>query len=120
MTDTPPNTDVGSLAAATAAAVTGPQTPDNVSVKQPAKQVLAAVFAALALVLIGVAAVIGVLAYGPWWKDSEIVALARIKGLSWIAWLLCADVVLLVGAIAIPGGLGRVEASAGNNKISLN
>lgn len=111
--------DPAALAASTAAAVTGTNTPDNVKVSQPARQVLGAVFVALAMVLLGVAAVIGVLAYGPWWADTELVSLARIKGLSWIGWLLCGDVVLLVGAVALPGGIGKVSASAGTSKIDI-
>jgi hypothetical protein len=107
------------IAQAVSAAVTGPGTPDGVTIKRAAAPVLWAVFGALGLVLLGVAVVIAVLAYGPWWHDSEPVALARIAGLKWIGWLLCGDVVLLVAAIALPGGIGKIEASAGANSVKI-
>lgn len=105
--------DIATTAAKVADAVTGPNTPANVTVKRPSRPAVWAVFAALVLITLGIAAVILVLSYGPWWRDSDAVALARINGLSWIGWLLCADVVLLVFAIVSPW-VGRVEASAGD------
>lgn len=105
--------DIATTAAKMADAVTGPGTPANVTVKRPSRPAIWAVFLCLLLVTTAIAAVILVLSYGPWWRDSDAVALARIKGLSWIGWLLCGDVVLLVFAIVSPW-VGRVEASAGD------
>jgi hypothetical protein len=62
--------------------------------------------------------VTGVLAYGPWWPNTEAVALARINGLKWIGWLLCGDVVLLVFAVVSPW-VGRVEAHAGDKGLTM-
>jgi hypothetical protein len=107
------------IAQGLSAAITGPGTPAGITVKRASAPVLWAVFGALGLVLLGVAVVIEVLAYGPWWHDSEPVALARIGGLKWIGWLLCGDVVLLVAAIALPGGIGKIEASAGANSVKI-
>jgi len=110
--------DTAKIAASVSAAVTGEGTPDSVTVKRPAKEVLQAIFITLLIVNAGIVGVIGVLAYGPLWIPTEAVALARINGLKWIGWLLCGDMAMLVFAIASPL-VGRVEAAAGTNHVTL-
>lgn len=109
---------VSSIAAGITGSITGAGTPDHVAVKRPAKGVIWSLFATLAIIAIGVAVIINLLAYPKIWMPTEPINLARIKGLAWIGWLLCGDIVLLVFAICTPW-VGQVSASAGNNKIEL-
>lgn len=123
MTDLPPKTDTetASLAAATAAAVTGPQTPDNVKVSRPAHSAVWSLFAGMAVICIFGLAIIVVLTWPriAGWSASEAIDKERIHFLGWMGLIAVGTLPLFAFAIASPW-VGRVEASAGNNHVILD
>lgn len=123
MTDTSPAakapTDAAALASATAAAVSGPQSPDNVKVSQPVHSAVWSLFAGLILVCSFAMAVITVLTFPGLAGWDATTQLARIKYLGIMGLIAVGTIPLFAFAIASPW-VGRVEASAGNNRVVLD
>ena len=107
--------DVASTAAGVAAAVSGAGTPANVKVSRPASGAVWSLFLGLALVAI-IALLIGAaLTFAPWPPET---AARRVWFLGWALLIAVTCILLIVFAIASPW-VGRVEASAGANHLSL-
>lgn len=107
-------TDISTDAATIAAAVTGPDTPSNVKTSRPTKEAVWTLFAGM-----GVASVIGifVIVILTWFTPSGTDHLTiHYRGIMGIL----AQVCIPVGMIALASSrLGRVEASAGENHLSI-
>lgn len=130
MTDTPPAAPVADVNSASATAATlasavgnaasGPSSPDSVKVSQPIHSAIWSLFAGLAMVCTFGIIIIGVLSdpfnWMQWLPNTQ---LARIKWLGWMGMVAIGTVPLFAFAIASPW-VGRVEASAGTNKIVLD
>jgi H+/Cl- antiporter ClcA len=106
-------TDIASTVAATAAAVTGSETPDAVKVTRPTRQSESTLFAALGALCAFAAILIAILAFLHW---PERTAAQRIWFLGWMGLLSVGGILLIVVAIASPW-LGRVEAQAGAGRL---
>lgn len=108
-------TDIAQDAVNVAAAVTGADTPANVKTSRPTKEAVWTIFAAM-----GVASAIGVFVivilawFHPKGTEAQAVMFLGIMGV-------LAQICIPVGMIALASSrLGRVEASAGNNHITLS
>ena len=104
-----PTTAAGQTAQEVSRALDGPTS--AVTVNRPPREVVRTLMVAMAAVLLMEAVIIGLIAWPSLWWLSELTALRRINALAVVAWLLCADIVLIVVAFATPI-IGRVQATA--------
>lgn len=107
--------DVASTAAGIAAAVTGDDTPANVRVSRPVDGAVWSLFAGLIFVAVVALLIGGALTFAPW---PEVTAARRVWFLGWALLIAVICIPLIVFALASPW-VGRVEASAGGNHVSL-
>lgn len=107
--------DTVSDAAAIASAVTGPNTPDNVSVSRPVRESVWTVMGMAIFAGVFAAAVAAILTWGPWAHEDA----RRINYLG--SALICAVICIPIAMIALASSrLGRIEAKAGNNEIAVS
>jgi hypothetical protein len=108
--------DVKTTAAEVAAAVTGPTTPDNVSVTRPTAKSEWTLFLALGSLCMFAMILIGILAWKHWPDSTDT---QRIFFLGWMGFLAVGGILLIVVAIASPY-VGHVEASAGSASLKID
>jgi hypothetical protein len=108
-------TDISATVAATAASVTGEQTPTNVRVNQPTKESARTIMASLAVASFIGLVVIAILAFRSW---PDATAGSRIN---WLGIMGCMAIICIpTTQIAFTSSrLGRIEAQAGDDKIVL-
>jgi hypothetical protein len=107
--------DVATTAAGMAAAVTGSDTPSNVKVSRPTAGAVWTLFAGLVFVAVVAMAIGAALTFAPW---PEVTAGRRVWFLGWALIVSVICIPLFAFALASPW-VGRVEASAGANHVSL-
>jgi uncharacterized membrane protein len=107
--------DIGQMANAVAASVTGPNSPDSVKVSRPTTSAIWTLFAALAIVCAFAAAVIAILTWHVWPAGT---APQRIQFLGWMGIIAVGCIPVIVFALASPW-VGKIEASAGPGHITL-
>lgn len=107
--------DVATTAAGMAAAVTGADTPSNVKVSRPTAGAVWTLFAGL-LFVAAVAMAIGAALTFAEWPINTAMSRVRYLGIAMIIAVVC--IPIFAFALASPW-VGRVEASAGANHVSL-
>ena len=107
--------DVATTAAGMAAAVSGADTPSNVKVSRPTAGAVWTLFAGLVFVAFVAGAIGAALTFASW---PEATAMRRVWFLGWALIVSVVCIPLFAFALASPW-VGRVEASAGANHVSL-
>ena len=107
--------DVASTAAAVSAAISGDGTPANVKVSRPTTGAVWTLFAGLVFVAVVAMAIGAALTFVDWPLDT---AMSRVRYLGIALLIAVACIPLFAFALASPW-VGRVEASAGANHLSL-
>lgn len=98
----------------TVAAVTGKDTPDNASISRPVKESVWTLMGMVVFAGVFAGTVAGILTWGPWHAEDA----RRINFLG--SALICAVICIPIAMIALASSrLGRIEAKAGNNEITV-